>query len=115
MAKPPKRRASDVASSSKKPRLEVQQTLYIQNLNDKINRALLKHNLYLLFSSYGDVLDINVKMRGQAHVIMESKEAAVRSLKLLLDQSFFGKPLRIDFSRTKSQCIELAEKLLEEE
>lgn len=111
----PKRRASDASAPAKKPRLEVQQTLYVLNLNDKINRALLKHNLYLLFSTYGDVLDINLKMRGQAHIVMESKETAVRALKILLEQPFFGKSLRIDFSRSKSKCIELAEKLLLEE
>ncbi|SGZ58226.1 CIC11C00000004742 [Sungouiella intermedia] len=115
MVNPPKRRANDADTPSKKPRLEVQQTLYVHNLNDKISRSLLKHNLYLLFSTYGDVLDINMKLRGQAHVIMESKEAAARALKSLLDHPFFGKPLHIDFSKSKSKCIELAERLLAEE
>lgn len=110
-----KRRASNAELPSKKPRLEVQQTLYVHNLNDKINRVLLKHNLYLLFSTFGDVVDINMKMRGQAHVILESKEAAARALKALLDMSVFGKPLRVEFSKTKSKCIEQAEKELAEE
>lgn len=115
MGEPTKRRADNAEFPSKKPRLEVQQTLYVHNLNDKINRTLLKHNLYLLFSIYGDVLDINMKMRGQAHVILESEEKAARTLKELLDTQFFGKPLYISFSKTKSKCIEQAEKELAEE
>lgn len=115
MGEPAKRRNSDAQLPSKRPRLEVQQTLYVQNLNDKINRPILKHNLYLFFSTYGDVLDINLKMRGQAHVILESKEAAARALRGLHETKLFGKPLRIQFSKTKSKCIEQAEKALAEE
>lgn len=106
---PPTKRRSDAPHLPvKKIRLEVQQTLYVHNLNDKVNRRILKHNLLLIFSTYGEVLDINMKMRGQAHVILEDKQAAVRSLKALQNMSFFGKPMRMDFSRGPSECIEQA-------
>lgn len=110
-----KRAADAVESSRKRARLELLQTLYLNNLNDNINRATLKHNIYLLFSSYGEVWDINMKLRGQAHVVMESKETASICLKALLGTAMFGKPLRIDFSKAKSRMIDQAEKLLAEE
>lgn len=110
-----KRRNNDADTPNKRPKLEVQQTLYVQNLNDKVNRSIIKHNIYLFFSTYGDVLDINLKMRGQAHVIFESKESASRALRGLQDTELFGKPLRIDFAKEKLKCVETAERQIAEE
>lgn len=56
-----------------------------------------------------------MKLRGQAHVIMDSKETASVCLKALLGTPMFGKHLRIDFSKNKSKLVEQAEKLLAEE
>lgn len=110
-----KRRQDTEDKSRKRSRSELLQTLYVNNLNDKINRTLLKHNIYILFSTYGEVWDINMKLRGQAHVIMDSKETASVCLKALLGTPMFGKHLRIDFSKNKSKLVEQAEKLLAEE
>ncbi len=33
-------------------------TLYINNLEDSLNKNVLKKNLYLLFSQYGKVVDV---------------------------------------------------------
>lgn len=110
-----KRPTDAVEKQSKRPRLELLQTLYLNNLNDKVNRATLKHNIYLLFSNYGEVWSINMKMRGQAHVVLESKESAYVCLKALLGVSMFGKPLRIAFSKTTSRVLEQAKALPEEE
>lgn len=45
------------------------QTIYINNLNEKIKKNNLKKLLYMLFSQYGKVLQIvackGLKMRGQ--------------------------------------------------
>jgi U2 small nuclear ribonucleoprotein B'' len=44
-------------------------TIYINNINEKINKNVLKKLLYMLFSQYGRVLQIvackGIKMRGQ--------------------------------------------------
>lgn len=44
-------------------------TLYINNLNEKIKKDVLKKVLYMLFSQYGRVIQIvackGMKMRGQ--------------------------------------------------
>lgn len=113
--KPTKRPAGETNKPSKKPKLEVQQTLYIRNLNDKINRRLLKHTLYLLFSTYGEVFDINMRLKGQAHIILESKQAAAYALKGLNDVSVCGKKMIIEYAVSKSVAIELAEKSIAEE
>lgn len=118
MSEATKRRIEVLAgSTAKKPRLEVQHTLYLKNLNDQINRDLLKHNLYLLFSTYGAVISIllNPKLRGQAHVVFETTQAASVALKAMQNVVVFGKEMRIEFSKTKSKCIEDAENALAEE
>ena len=91
-------------------------TLYIKNLNDKVNPSLLKHNLYLLFSTYGDILDIVMKpskMRGQAHIIFTKTTLADYALKNLQKETFFDKHLDISFSSKKSKIIEEIDDALE--
>lgn len=112
--KPLKRAAEDGVSANKKPRLEVQQTLYIRNLSDKVNRRILKHTLYLLFSTYGEVFDINMKLKGQAHVILESKQAAAYAIKALNEHTICGKKIIIEYANSKSKIIEVAEKEIAE-
>ncbi|KAH6587896.1 hypothetical protein BASA61_006159 [Batrachochytrium salamandrivorans] len=49
------------------------QSLYINNLNDRIKKKELRESLYYLFSQYGRVIDVvalkTMKMRGQAFVV----------------------------------------------
>lgn len=48
---------------------ETSQTLYLNNLNEKIKKNILKKTLYALFSQYGKVIEIiackGIKLRGQ--------------------------------------------------
>ena len=45
------------------------QTLYINNINEKVKKLELKKSLYMLFSQYGKVIEIiackGLKLRGQ--------------------------------------------------
>jgi RNA recognition motif-containing protein len=45
------------------------QTLYVNNINEKIKKDVLKKTLYALFSQYGKVIEIvackGIRMRGQ--------------------------------------------------
>lgn len=104
------------ASSQKKHKADdkINQTLYINNLNDKINIGIIRHNLYLLCSSYGDVIDIIMKpkshkMRGQAHIIFSNVSEASMALVALQKFEFFNKPMAVQFAKTKSKVIKLAE------
>ena len=60
------------------------QTLYINNLNEKIKKAPLKKALYEAFSQFGRILEIvttrGEKMRGQAWICFESVEAATNAM-----------------------------------
>ncbi|KAK8440983.1 hypothetical protein ACI3LY_000727 [Candidozyma auris] len=104
-------------SNAKRSRSEVQQTIYIKNLNDKIPKHVVRHTLYLLFSTYGDVIEILMprKMRGQAHVVLDNKASANSALRGLQRTSVFGKELHLDYAKTKTNIVKTIEKEIEDE
>lgn len=77
--------------------MEPIQTLYINNLNDKLSKEQLKQSLYLLFSQFGTILDIvalkTERMRGQAWVSYLSVQNATDAMNKLQGFDFFGKPM----------------------
>ena len=85
------------------------QTVYVQNLNEKINMVDLKNSLFQLFCTYGQVLEVHAKMnvraRGQAYVVMESTAAAEQAIKTLRGYPFFGKPMRLNYAKKDSDLI----------
>ncbi|KAI1435021.1 hypothetical protein GGR50DRAFT_350883 [Xylaria sp. CBS 124048] len=94
----------------KAPPIPPNQTLYVTNLpSAKINKTDLKTALYLLFSTYGPVLDVvalkTAKMRGQAHIVFRDTQAATQALRSLEGFQFLGKELKIQYAKTKSDTI----------
>ncbi|KAJ7040254.1 hypothetical protein C8F04DRAFT_1254017 [Mycena alexandri] len=85
------------------------ETLYIQNLNEKIKIDVLKASLRGLFKSYGEVLDVvahsNLRMRGQAFVSFESAETAKKAMKEVRGFPLYSKPMQISFARTRSDAV----------
>ncbi|TFY58879.1 hypothetical protein EVG20_g7990 [Dentipellis fragilis] len=85
------------------------ETLYIQNLNEKIKVNVLKASLRGLFKSYGEVLDVvahdNLRMRGQAFVSFESPDIAKKALKEVRGFPLYSKPMQISFARTRSDAV----------
>merc|ERR1719311_706737 len=79
-------------------------TLYVNNLNDKINVETLKKSLREVFSAFGGILDIvamkSLKRRGQAWIIFKEVSAATNALKSLQGFPFYNKPMRINYART---------------
>ncbi|CAL1694888.1 unnamed protein product [Somion occarium] len=73
------------------------ETLYIQNLNEKIKLPVLKQSLRGLFKTYGEVLDVvahdNLRMRGQAFVSFESADVAKKALKEVRGFPLYSKPM----------------------
>eukprot|EP00993_Chasmostoma_nieuportense_P005257 NODE_5888_length_597_cov_45.425532_g5723_i0.p1 GENE.NODE_5888_length_597_cov_45.425532_g5723_i0~~NODE_5888_length_597_cov_45.425532_g5723_i0.p1 ORF type:complete len:167 (+),score=59.73 NODE_5888_length_597_cov_45.425532_g5723_i0:61-561(+) len=86
-----------------------QQTLYINNLNDKLHKDELKRNLYLLFSQYGPLMDVVCskvyRMRGQGFVAFKDINSATTAMRQLQGYFFFEKPLRIQYSRNKADVV----------
>ncbi|KAM3574204.1 hypothetical protein VYU27_003845 [Nannochloropsis oceanica] len=87
------------------------QTLYVQNLPDKLKKEALKKQLYMAFSAYGRVIDVVAckgnNLRGQAWVVYDSVGSATTALRSLQGFQFFGRPLRIFFATGKSDAVAL--------
>ncbi|THU98596.1 RNA-binding domain-containing protein [Dendrothele bispora CBS 962.96] len=85
------------------------ETLYIQNLNEKIKVDVMKASLRGLFKSYGEVLDVvahsNLRMRGQAFVSFESADIAHKAMKEVRGFPLYSKPMQISFARTRSDAV----------
>ncbi|KAK2937690.1 RNA recognition motif domain [Fusarium oxysporum f. sp. vasinfectum] len=86
------------------------QTLYVTNLpSSKIQKADLRTALYLLFSTYGPVLDVvalkTMKMRGQAHIVFRDVQSATQAMRSLEGQAFLGRDLKIQYAKSKSNFV----------
>jgi len=85
------------------------QTLYINNLNEKVKIPELKSSLFELCSSYGEMMDIvagsSMKKRGQAFVVFRDIAAATQALRALNDFKFYDRPMRIEYAKDKSDAV----------
>ena len=86
------------------------QTLYLNNLNDKVNKNEVKRLLYHLFCTYGYILEIQTsrsgKLRGQAFIVFDTAEGASIALRDLQGFLFLGKPLHISFAKGQSHIVQ---------
>jgi U2 small nuclear ribonucleoprotein B'' len=82
-----------MSSSSNQPN----NTLYINNLNDKVSKDELKVQLLALFATYGKVIDIvaskSQKMRGQAFLVFTDLAGATSAMRACEGMMFYDKPL----------------------
>ncbi|KUJ22378.1 RNA-binding domain-containing protein, partial [Mollisia scopiformis] len=86
------------------------QTLYITNLpSSKIQKPDLRIALYMIFSTYGPVLDVvalrTTKMRGQAHIVFRDAQTATQAMRALQGFEFFGREMQIQYAKSKSDTI----------
>ncbi|KAF2405182.1 RNA-binding domain-containing protein [Trichodelitschia bisporula] len=85
------------------------QTLYVKNLPDSLKKPDLRRNLYMLFSTFGPILDIialkTMKMRGQAHIVFRDVQCAAQAMRALNGFEFFGKEMKVQYARSKSQTV----------
>ncbi|KAJ7047424.1 hypothetical protein C8F04DRAFT_936206 [Mycena alexandri] len=81
-------------------------TLYINNLNDKVNKEELRSQLYALFTTYGKIIDViaskSQRMRGQAFLVFSDLAGATTAMRACEGMVFYDKPLHIDYAKTKS-------------
>jgi len=84
-------------------------TVYINNLNEKIKKVDLKKSLYAIFSQFGSILDImawkNLRMRGQAFVVYKEETSATNAIRSMQGFPFYDKPMRLDFAKQDSDII----------
>ena len=85
------------------------QTIYVNNLNDKIKKYELIKSIHAIFSQFGKILDIvaskNFKMRGQAFIVFEDVSSSTTALQSMQGFPFYDKPMRIAFAKSKSDAI----------
>lgn len=98
-----------MAVATQQARIPPNQSLYIQNLPEKLQKPDLKRNLYMLLSSYGPVLDItavkNPKMRGQAHVLFRDVQSATQAMRHCQGLDFFGREMRLSYAKSRSKTL----------
>ncbi|CAH8646368.1 unnamed protein product [Dicrocoelium dendriticum] len=84
-------------------------TIYINNLNEKIKRDELKKSLYAVFVQFGQILDIitsrTLKMRGQAFVVFDDVNNSTTALRAMQGFPLYEKPMRIQFAKVDSDLI----------
>ncbi|KAL2928016.1 U2B'': U2 small nuclear ribonucleoprotein B'' [Bienertia sinuspersici] len=89
------------------------QSIYVKNLNEKVKKEELKRSLYSLFSQFGRILDVvalkTPKLRGQAWICFSEITAASNAVRQMQNFPFYDKPIRIQYAKTKSDCIAKAE------
>jgi len=81
-------------------------TLYVRNINEKVNCSWIKSKLKMVFTNYGEVLQIQaskgLKKRGQAWVTLSDQTSAAMALEKAQGFSFFDKPLVVAYANRKS-------------
>lgn len=89
--------------------LKPNQTIYINNLNEKVKKDELKKSLHAIFSQFGDIKNIvamrSLKMRGQAFVIFKELNSASNALRSMQGFPFYDKPMKIEYAKTDSDCV----------
>ncbi|PVI03799.1 RNA-binding domain-containing protein [Periconia macrospinosa] len=95
--------------SDKPTGLPANETLYVRQLSDKLQKSDLKRMLYMLFASYGVILDIvalkNEKMRGQAHITFRDIDSATQAMRALDGFNLCGKEMQISYAKSKSKVF----------
>ncbi|EDL42313.1 U2 small nuclear ribonucleoprotein B'', putative [Plasmodium vivax] len=89
------------------------QTLYVNNLEEKVNVQDLRDLLFEFFCPYGNVLDVVIKKanqsRGQAFVVFNTVASSTLAYKHLKGKLFLNKHININYAKTKSRIIEKLE------
>ncbi|KAL8944549.1 MAG: hypothetical protein Q9216_000352 [Gyalolechia sp. 2 TL-2023] len=87
------------------------QTLYLKNLPDKLQKRDLRLSLYTIFSTYGPVLDVvalkTKNMRGQAHIVFRDVQASTQAMRALQGFDFFGKEMVSTVYHSRKVCCPL--------
>ncbi|KAL3531483.1 hypothetical protein ACH5RR_010805 [Cinchona calisaya] len=89
------------------------QTIYINNLNEKIKLDELKKSLNAVFSQFGKIVEVlafkTLKHKGQAWVVFDDVSSAASALRQMQGFPFYDKPMRIQYAKSKSDVIAKAD------
>ncbi|CAN8285842.1 unnamed protein product [Cochlearia groenlandica] len=89
------------------------QTIYINNLNEKVKLDELKKSLNAVFSQFGKIVEVlafkTLKHKGQAWLVFENAESASTAISKMNGFPFYDKSMRIQFAKTKSDVVAKAD------
>lgn len=89
------------------------QTIYVNNLNEKVKKEELKKALHAIFSQFGKILDVvclkTFRLRGQAWIVFDNVTSATNALRQLQGFPFYDKAVRISYAHTKSDVLTKAD------
>ncbi|KAH3744625.1 U2 small nuclear ribonucleoprotein B'' [Pelomyxa schiedti] len=84
-------------------------TVYVNNLNERVKLDVVKKELKELFQPFGEILDVvaitSAKMRGQAFVVFREINSATEAIAKLQGHSFHSRPIRLAYCKSKSDAI----------
>merc|ERR1712110_584314 len=84
-------------------------TLYIQNLETKVNKNDTIRLIYTFFTQFGSVLDIvhsrHPKHRGQAYVSYRDLNASAMALRGAQNFPLAGKPLKVAYAKRDTDKV----------
>jgi len=85
------------------------QTLYINNLNEKIKVPEMKCCLTELLGTYGEIIDIiaygTLKKKGQAFAVFRDISCATNAMRALQGFVLLDKPMKIAYCKSKSDVV----------
>jgi U2 small nuclear ribonucleoprotein B'' len=94
-------------------KLTPSRSVYVKNLEERIKPEALRESLTEIFSEYGEIIDIvakqNLKAKGQAFIVFENAESAAKAIEEVQGFEMFGKEMKLDFARTRSDATVLHE------
>lgn len=86
-------------------------SVYVRNLEERVKPPVLKEALTAVFSDYGTIVDIvaktNLKAKGQAFIVFEKPESALRAVEEVQGFELFEKPMHVSMARTRSDATVL--------
>lgn len=89
------------------------QTIYLNNVNEKVKKDELKKAVHACFSQFGKILDVvclkTFRLRGQAWIVFEDVTAATNALRQMQGFPLYDKPLRIAYAKGKSDVVAKAD------
>lgn len=84
----------------------VLETLYINNINDKVSLNRLTSELTTLFGSYGKIIQLtankNIKMKGQAFVTYDNLDSSIKAQHEMNNHTLFSKKINVTFAKANS-------------
>lgn len=81
----------------------------MQNLEERVKIETLVEALRVIFSEFGNVIDVvakkNLKAKGQAFVVFDNPQSALDAIEEVQGFELFEKPMRVAIARSQSDKI----------